>query len=67
MPDQGHDEDFQRVLREIEEIVGDTAKLQEAIDQARDAELRPRQLTQRRQVDRRQGGDRRRADRRQQS
>ena len=65
MENKSQPDDFQRVLREIDQIVDDTARLQAAIDQARLDELAQRRFKERRHADRRQGMDRRGGDRRQ--
>jgi hypothetical protein len=64
MENNSPQDDFERVLREIDRIVDDTARLQSAIDQARQEELTGRRFRERRQTDRRLGAERRKGERR---
>jgi hypothetical protein len=65
MKNTSQQDDFQRVLREIEEIVDDSVRLQEALDEARTEELTRRRFDDRRVAERRLGVERRAVDRRQ--
>lgn len=65
MENNSQQDDFQRVLRELDQIVDDSARLQAAIDEARRDELMSRRFTERRHAERRQATERRGGDRRQ--
>ena len=60
-------DEFKRVLREIDEIVDEAARLQQALDAARHSELARRHFPDQRQGERRQAADRRATDRRRQA
>ena len=65
MDRQPQPDDFTRVLRELDELVDEAARLQRALDDARQGELASRRFVERRVSERRAGIDRRIADRRQ--
>jgi len=57
------DDALKRVLQELEDVANEAARLDQALDQARQNELKPR-FSERRLAERRQRQDRRAADRR---
>jgi hypothetical protein len=65
MDSKSQQDDFERVLREIDQIVDDSVRLQAAIDDARRDELMSRRFKERREAERRQGTERRGGERRQ--
>ena len=58
-------DDLERILTELDALVNEAARLEQALDQARAVELAPRPLPDRRRGERRELTERRHGDRRQ--